>query len=43
MTNYAFFTQYGDTAFHRAALNGRAEVVEMLSQHGADLNKINEV
>ena len=36
VTIFQFYLQFGITALHRAALNGKADVIEILLQHGAD-------
>ena len=37
MTIFQFYLQFGRTALHEAARNGKTNVIETLLQHGADL------
>ena len=37
------YMQFGDTALHTAAWNGRVEVVELLVRHGANVHSVNKV
>ena len=43
VTIFQFYLQYGRTALHWAASNGKTDVTEILIQHGAEFMLKNEV
>ena len=43
VTIFKFYLQHGETALHLAARFGRTDIIEILIQQGADINKADKV